>query len=277
MNRIWFLFLFFTSFGGNGQNIALQDSIRIDIPASYTFFRADIFNSLYFFSNEENSLLKYNPNTKETYFLKDFTPSKKLFIVNPLFLVVLNKINKTLAFYDDKLIATQDKIPILTSQIINPDLIFIEDNNSLTYFDEFATGRFIQYDYRVHKDIIFSNSLYDEISVNKSFKEIYLYKNFKFLLLQRTGPNDSIKNNYTIIKQNIQNAITYNISNVDFHYWNDKNFLWITDDHLYSYDFENEAKKIKLPQKGEGYYIFNQQLFLWKPKVMYLYKLETEN
>ncbi|MDR1877784.1 MAG: hypothetical protein LBQ84_09195, partial [Flavobacteriaceae bacterium] len=107
MNKIIFLFLFFSPLGGIGQNITIQDSIKITVPDSYTFLQADLFNSLYFFSAEESSLLKYNPNTKKIHLLKNFTPSKKLFIINPLFIVVLDKISKTLEFYDDKLIPTQ--------------------------------------------------------------------------------------------------------------------------------------------------------------------------
>jgi hypothetical protein len=273
MPKLLLLFLFLFPFLGMGQSLTLQDSIKIKIPDSYVFYQADIFNSLYFVSREESSLLKYNPNNKTIYLLKGFTPSKKLFIVNPLFIVILDKINKTLDFYDDKLISTQDKIPVLVNQLINPELIYIQDNNLLNYYDEFTTESFVQYNYRIYKNILFSSSLSKEIPANHKYKAIYTSKQTKFLLLQEISQTDAVKN-YTVIKQNNQKIIRYTIPNLDYYYWSDHHFYWIYENYLHSYDFENEPEKIKLPEKGESYYIFNRQLFLWKSKVVYLYRLE---
>ncbi|MDR1877129.1 MAG: hypothetical protein LBQ84_05845, partial [Flavobacteriaceae bacterium] len=171
----------------------------------------------------------------------------------------------------------QDKVPVLSNQIINPDLIFIQDNNSLTYFDEFITESFIQYNYRTHKNIAFSNPVSPKITPNHSYKELYVSRQSKFLLLQETDQSGSIKNHKIIYQNSNENSAGYDIPQLNHYFWNEKTFFWILDDDLYSYDFENEPKKVKLPQRGENYYIFNRQLFLWKSKVMYLYKLEIEN
>ncbi len=276
MNKILLLFIFLFSFWGKGQNFILQDSLRINIPDSYSFSQADVFSSLYFISPEENSLLKYNISSQQISILKNFTPSKKLFLVNPFFIVVWDKINKTLEFYDDKFISTQDKLPILQNQIINPNMVYIQDNRLLTYFDEFTTGSFIQKDYRSNKNMVFSNALPKYLFTDYHPKEIYASKQSRFLLLKKTG-KDSLNNGYKVIRQSAkEDIVSYDIPQLDHFFWSERNFYWIDGNNIFFYDFENEPKKIQLPQKGEFYYILNQQLFLWKSRVMYLYKLETE-
>ncbi|CVK16705.1 hypothetical protein Ga0061079_10995 [Apibacter mensalis] len=258
-----------------GQKLVLLDSIKIDVPDSFTFYQADIFNSLYFVSHEDNTLLKYDHTSKNTYILKSFSSSKKLFIVNPLFLVSLDKINKVLEFYDDKLISTQDNVPILTNQLINPDLIYVQDNHSLLYFDELNSLNFIQYDYRSKKTILFSNTLSKDLLDNYVIKTVYSSKQSKFLLL-KSNEESNKAHHYKIIKQNSQNIDTFEVPELENYGWNEQNFCWIHKGFLYLYDFENKPFQIQLPKLGKKYYILNKHLFLWKSKVMYLYTVEIE-
>lgn len=258
-----------------GQQLVLTDSITLDVSDSYSFYQADIFNSFYFISQKDNSLLKYDKNSNNKYILQNFDSLKKLFIVNPLFLVVLDKFNNILDFYDDKLISTQDRISIFSNQIINPELIYVQNNRYLLYFDELKSESFIQYDYRVQKDIISSNALPHELLENYIKKDIYSSKQSKFILLKsKEFSNES--NDYKIVKQNNKNVYTYDIPHLDIYGWNEQNFYWINKDFLYYYDFENAPIQIRLPMVGGKYYILNKYLFLWKSKVMYLYKIETE-
>jgi hypothetical protein len=258
-----------------GQKLVLLDSIKVDIPDSYTFYQADIFNSLYFVSQENNTLLKYDHTSKNIFILKNFTPSKRLFIVNPLFLVSLDKINKVLEFYDDKLISTQDKVPILTNQLVNPDLIYVQDNHSLLYFDELNSQNFVQQDYRSKKTIYFSNILSLDLLDNYRVKTVYSSKQSKFLLLKNNVKSYEAYQ-YKIIKQNNQNLYTYDVPDLENYGWNDQIFYWIHKGFLYFYDFENKPIPIQLPKLGSKYYILNEHLFLWKSKVMYLYTVEIE-
>lgn len=258
-----------------GQQLVLQDSIKIEVPESFNFQHADIFNSLYFVSQKDNTLLKYDPISQKTFILKNFNTSKKLFIVNPLFLVTFDKMNQVLEFYDDKLINTQDNVSILSDQLINPDLIYVQDNHSLLYFDELNSQSFIQYDYRSKNTILFSNTLSKELSDNFVLKDIYSSKQSKFLLLKSNNEsNDAYQ--YIICKQNNQNVYTYVIPEMEDYGWMEQNFYWIHKGYLYIYDFENKPVQIPLPNLGEKYYILNKHLFLWKSKVMYLYTLETK-
>ncbi len=281
MNKVKILFsvLFLLPFWVTGQNFVLQDSIKLNVPDSYAFFQADAFNSLYFVSQKENTLLKYSWIDGKEFVLKNFTPSRKLFIVNPFFLVIWDKITKNLEFYDDKLVSTQDKVPILQDKIINPNLVYVQDNRLLTYFDEFTTESFIQKDYRSDKNIVFSNALPKDYFSGYLHKEIYVSKQSRFLLSKRINLPDSLVNNeYRVTLQNAkEKLVSYDIPRLDYSSWSERSFFWIDGEDVYLYDFENEPKKIKLPQKGEDYCIFNQQLFLWKSQVMYLYKLELEN
>jgi hypothetical protein len=258
-----------------GQKLVLLDSIKVDIPDSYTFYQADIFNSLYFVSQENNTLLKYDHTSKNIFILKNFTPSKRPFIVNPLFLVSLDKINKVLEFYDDKLISTQDKVPILTNQLVNPDLIYVQDNHSLLYFDELNSQNFVQQDYRSKKTIYFSNILSLDLLDNYRVKTVYSSKQSKFLLLKNNVKSYEAYQ-YKIIKQNNQNLYTYDVPDLENYGWNDQIFYWIHKGFLYFYDFENKPIPIQLPKLGSKYYILNEHLFLWKSKVMYLYTVEIE-
>ncbi|WP_128331370.1 hypothetical protein [Apibacter sp. HY039] len=271
--------IFFVSsynFQVKAQIFTLKDSITIDIPDSYILLQSDAFNSLYFASYQNNSLIKITQDFKK-YTLENFNPTKKIFIVNSLFVVMWDKVNKTLEFFDDKLNLTQDPVKILPDQIINSQLLYVQDNKNLTYFDEFNSGSFIQYDYRNDKNLVFSNSLTGKILKDFQLKDIYATKYSRYLLAKKISKQDSL-NNFRIIRQNNMNGEVqyFDIPDLNYYFWNENKFEWIDKNYFYSYDFENEPKKIKLPAKAENYYILNDQLFLWKSKVMYLYTLKSE-
>ncbi|MGM5629743.1 hypothetical protein O2K51_02480 [Apibacter raozihei] len=271
--------IFFVSsynFQVKAQIFTLKDSITIDIPDSYILLQSDAFNSLYFASYQNNSLIKITQDFKK-YTFENFNPTKKLFIVNSLFVVMWDKVNKTLEFFDDKLNLTQDPVKILPDQIINSQLLYVQDNKNLTYFDEFNSGSFIQYDYRNDKNLVFSNSLTGKILKDFQLKDIYATKYSRYLLAKKISKQDSL-NNFRIIRQNNMNGEVqyFDIPDLNYYFWNENKFEWIDKNYFYSYDFENEPKKIQLPAKAENYYILNDQLFLWKSKVMYLYTLKSE-
>ncbi|MDR3272787.1 MAG: hypothetical protein LBT29_04840 [Flavobacteriaceae bacterium] len=261
--------LFFLPFGMKAQKFVLQDSLKINIPKDCVFLRADIFNNLYFKSLEENTLFKYNSAEKKSVALKNFTDNQKLFVVNPFFLVVLDKISRTLKFYDDKFVRTQDDVPLPHGDFININSIFVKDNSLLWYF---AQG-FVQFNYRTQTAISYTNSISGLIE-NLDVEDSYNYKKNNYLLLKNR--QDSLGSRQ-ILRLSPDGTISERkIQQLKQYFFGNNIFSWTDADTIYFYNFENEEiKKAELPQKDGGYYFFNQQLFLWQPQVMYLYTLEN--
>lgn len=256
------------------QNFDIQDSIKTSIPDQYTFLQADTFNSLYFVSKNDNMLIKYDKESSQIYQLSNFLPSKKLFIVNPFLIIVLDKVRKVLNFYDNKLIQTQDPIQIPLDKIYNPNTISVQDNQILWYFDDMLSGSVVQYDYRNDKNLTYSNSYSSYIQNNYKIVNNYLSNKKNNFLILKKDTEDKDEQETEIIKLTEKGIpLTFILDNYQQYFFDDNNFCWINNDVITFYDFENDPKVLVLPQKGEKYYVFNRQLYVWKNKIAYIYKI----